>query len=121
MKDNVIHLKGARRNFLSVVNVYPNDPFAGLILDLGEPYEFIPATPGVLILIGVDGMAISVDACDRSMRQRAQECWMGMGGIAAVGAVRLAYEPTDAPATREKELVEEHLRRYGIIPSKNRA
>lgn len=121
MNSNVVKLSARRRNFLSVTSVYPNDPFFSFALDLGCEYEFIPDIPGVLVLIGEDGRAISVEACDRSMRKRAIDCWVGRGGVSAVGAVRIGFEASLNPGLREKELVEEHRLRFGVLPAKNRA
>jgi hypothetical protein len=88
---------------------------------MGTPYEYIPNLPGVLLLIGDDGKAISIEACDRSMRTRAMECWMGYGGAQSVGAVRIGYEVCANPAFREHELVEEHRKAFGVLPLKNSA
>ena len=119
MTKNVVRLDPRLRNFLSVGSVYPYSPFHPIEFDIGTPFEFIPNLPGVLILIGGDGRAISIEACDRSMRSRAIECWMGFGGADSVGAVRLAYETSNESAVREKQLVEEHRVTFGVVPRKN--
>lgn len=121
MTGKVVRLSPSLRNFLSVTSVYANDPYNPVEFDLGAPYEFIPTLPGVLVLVGDDGKAISIEACDRNMRQRAIECWKGLGGVDAVGAVRIAYETSASPGIREGELVQEHRRIFGVLPRKNRA
>lgn len=121
MTSNVVHLRATDANYLGITSVFRNDPYASDVLDIDEVYAFIPNIPGVLILIGGNNRAISIEACDRSMRQRAIECYKGFGGKACIGAVRIAFEASSEPAVREKSLVEEHRLLFGSRPLLNRA
>jgi hypothetical protein len=107
--------------FLSFENVGQYDPYAYDPCGMEGPFSFIPALPGVIALGAPTGRATVIEACLRSMRQRAREHWMGFEGASTVSATFIAYEASNFPTEREALLIKEHRACFGQAPIFNRA